>query len=100
MRQNFRLASYPSTETGRTGRVRFLQVLIKAINSLGSNEQVCACAFCIDFKQAVPRSHCTQGIWPFQRSWAERKLQPCMLPPLCFNFSLNFVLQPTAKNKI
>ena len=34
-----------------------------------SNEKVCVCALGIDSKYAVWRPHCTQGMWPFHRSW-------------------------------
>ena len=36
-----------------------------------SNEKVCVCALGIDSK--VSRSHCTQGMWPFQSSRKEKK---------------------------
>ena len=54
----------PQQEQGeRQGVVAFMK----------SNLKVCACALGIDSKSAVSRLHCTQGLWPFQRSREKSK---------------------------
>ena len=58
----------PWQKRGKRQRVISFTGSNKGYYSLGSTKKVHACALGIDSKWAVSRSHCTQGMWLFQRS--------------------------------